>query len=80
MTNYVSPLLFMALLIPGGLLAARIGMTNLPAGIVLMVVWAIADAVVASAIRLAAEWERAVVFRLGKFLQVKGPPPDAANH
>jgi regulator of protease activity HflC (stomatin/prohibitin superfamily) len=73
MTNYVSPLLFIALLIPGGLIAARIAMTNLRAGIVLIVVWAIADVVAASAIRLAAEWERAVVFRLGKFLQVKGP-------
>jgi hypothetical protein len=29
MTNYVSPLLFIALLIPGGLIAARIAMTNL---------------------------------------------------
>ena len=38
-----------------------------------MVGWALADLFAASAIRLAAEWERAVVFRLGKFSAVKGP-------
>jgi hypothetical protein len=43
MTNYVSPLLFMALLIPGGLIAARIAMTNLRAGIVLIVTKAEGD-------------------------------------
>ena len=38
-----------------------------------MVVWVLVDLFVASAIRLAAEWERAVVFRLGKLSGVKGP-------
>ena len=38
-----------------------------------MVGWALADLFAASAIRLAAEWERAVVFRLGKLSGVKGP-------
>jgi regulator of protease activity HflC (stomatin/prohibitin superfamily) len=73
MTNYVSPLLFMLLLIPGALVAGRIAVTNPVAAIVLIAVWVIADLAIASAIRLAAEWERAVVFRFGKFLQVKGP-------
>ena len=31
------------------------------------------DAIVASAIKLAAQWQRAVVFRLGKFKEIKGP-------
>ena len=73
MTNYVSPLLFVLLLIPGALVAGRIAVTNPVAAIVLIAVWVIADLAIASAIRLAAEWERAVVFRFGKFLQVKGP-------
>jgi regulator of protease activity HflC (stomatin/prohibitin superfamily) len=73
MTNYVSPLLFILLLIPGALVAGRIAVTNPVAAIVLIAVWVIADLAIASAIRLAAEWERAVVFRFGKFLQVKGP-------
>jgi regulator of protease activity HflC (stomatin/prohibitin superfamily) len=73
MTNYVSPLLFILLLIPGALVAGRIAVTNPVAAIVVIAVWAIADLAIASAIRLAAEWERAVVFRFGKFLHVKGP-------
>ena len=73
MTNYVSPLIFIVLLIPGALIAAQLASTNPAAAIVLGVGWAVADLVIAAAIRLAAEWERAVVFRLGKFLTVKGP-------
>ena len=34
---------------------------------------ALADLILASAIRLAAQWQRAVVFRLGKFREMKGP-------
>ena len=73
MINYFSPLLFVVFLVAGGLVAARIGVTSPPAGIVFMVGWALADLFAASAIRLAAEWERAVVFRLGKLSGVKGP-------
>jgi regulator of protease activity HflC (stomatin/prohibitin superfamily) len=73
MTNYLSPLLFVVLLLPGALLAARIAATSPPAGLATIIVWGVIALVVASAIRLAAEWERAVVFRLGKFLRVKGP-------
>ena len=35
--------------------------------------WLFLDVVVSSAIRLAAQWEKAVVFRLGKFQAIKGP-------
>ena len=73
MTNYVSPLLFVVVFIPGALVAARIAPTNPSAAIVFIVSWFIVDITLASAVRLAAEWERAVVFRLGKFQHVKGP-------
>jgi regulator of protease activity HflC (stomatin/prohibitin superfamily) len=73
MINYISPLLFVALLVPGALVFVQIQATNPQAGVAFMVGWLVIDLVVASAVRLAAEWERAVVFRLGKFLQVKGP-------
>jgi hypothetical protein len=73
MTNYVSPLLFAVLLVLGAPIAARIAASNRPAALVFVVGWVLADLVVSSAIRFAAEWERAVVFRLGKFLQTKGP-------
>ena len=37
------------------------------------IVWLFADVVISSAICLAAQWERAVVFRLGKYQDTKGP-------
>jgi regulator of protease activity HflC (stomatin/prohibitin superfamily) len=73
MVNYVSPLLFVVLLAVGVPVAARVATGNRPAALIFIIVWVLGALVVASAIRLAAEWERAVVFRLGKFLRVKGP-------
>jgi regulator of protease activity HflC (stomatin/prohibitin superfamily) len=45
----------------------------LAGGIVIMVVFAIVWGVIVSGIRVAAQWEKGVVLRLGKFLRVKGP-------
>ena len=73
MTNYVAPLLFIVLVLPGALIAFRLGASNPPVGVAVIAAWVVVDLVVASAVRLAAEWERGVIFRLGKFLQVKGP-------
>ena len=73
MTNYVSPLLFVVLFVVGVAGAVQIGSASPPAGVVFMVVWVLGDLVLASAVRLAAEWERAVVFRVGKFQGIKGP-------
>jgi regulator of protease activity HflC (stomatin/prohibitin superfamily) len=73
MINYVSPLLFVALSIPGALVATRIAASNPPAGIAFIAAWGAAALMIAAAIRLAAEWERGVVFRLGKFRNVRGP-------
>jgi len=73
MINYVSPLLFAVLAAAGAFVFMREGGAASPVAIVLLVGWLLVDLVVSSAIRLAAEWERAVVFRLGKFLNVKGP-------
>lgn len=73
MSNYVSPLLFLALLAAGLAIAALIGPSNPVAAGGLLVAWILVDIFIASAIQLAAEWERAVVFRLQKFHAVKGP-------
>ena len=73
MINYVSPLVFGTLFVIGAFLAAAIAQTSVLAAVVLMAVWTLGDIILASAIRLAAEWERAVVFRVGKFSGVKGP-------
>jgi regulator of protease activity HflC (stomatin/prohibitin superfamily) len=73
MINYVSPLVFIVLLAAGAAVAGQLAFGSPPMAAAFMIGWVIVDLIVASAIRLAAEWERAVVFRLGKFLNVKGP-------
>ena len=72
MVNYVSAIVFVFLLGPG-LLVTRALSANPPRAVMALVAWVLLDVFVASAIRLAAEWERAVVFRLGKLSGVKGP-------
>ncbi|HTB22959.1 MAG TPA: slipin family protein [bacterium] len=73
MTNYLSMLIFFLLLLVGAALAAAVGQNNPVAGTLLGLGWLIADIIVANGVRLAAQWERAVVFRLGKYLETKGP-------
>ncbi len=72
MVNYVSAIVFVFLLGPG-LLVTRALSANPARAVMALVLWVLLDVLVASAIRLAAEWERAVVFRLGKLSSVKGP-------
>jgi regulator of protease activity HflC (stomatin/prohibitin superfamily) len=73
MVNYISGLVFVVLAIVGVAITALIGQTHVPTAVGFAIVWAFLDVVTASAIRLAAQWERAVVFRLGKFHCMKGP-------
>jgi len=72
MVNYVSAIVFVLLLVPG-LMVTYALRANPGRALVVLAFWLIADGLVAAAIRLAAEWERAVVFRLGKLSSVKGP-------
>jgi len=44
-----------------------------PLGVLAFVAWSIVVGIVVSGLRLAAQWERGVVLRLGKFRAVKGP-------
>jgi regulator of protease activity HflC (stomatin/prohibitin superfamily) len=73
MVNYISGLVFVALLIVGAVFSVVLGQANPAVGIVLGLAWIFLDVVVSSSIRLAAQWQKAVVFRLGKFHAVKGP-------
>ncbi len=73
MVNYISGLVFTVLLLVGFGVAVPIYNSNPVLGFILGVVWVLVDLVIASAIRLVAQWEKAVVFRLGKFSSVKGP-------
>jgi regulator of protease activity HflC (stomatin/prohibitin superfamily) len=72
MVNYVSTIVFVVLMAPGLYLAAALRASPVGA-VVFLAAWTLADALLASSIRLAAEWERAVVFRVGKLSGVKGP-------
>src|SRR5262249_4037792 len=69
----ISGLVFVVLLLLGLLIAGMIGQANVGWAFLFVLVWLFLDVVLASAIRLAAQWERGVVFRLGKFQSIKGP-------
>jgi regulator of protease activity HflC (stomatin/prohibitin superfamily) len=72
MVNYISTIVFVVLMVPGLYLAYALRAAPVQAAFFLAA-WILADVLFASSIRLAAEWERAVVFRLGKLSSVKGP-------
>ena len=67
MINYISTLGFVILLLVGGAVVAPLMTIHPVLAVVVGIVWLIADVVTSSATQLAAQWHRAVVFRLGKF-------------
>ncbi len=72
MVNYVSAIVFVLLMLPGvGLAFALRGRPEWLA--VELIAWTLLAFYVSCGVRLAAEWERGVVFRLGKLHTVKGP-------
>ncbi len=73
MINYISGLVFVVLLLVGGVSTVAIGQQSVPLAFLFMLGWLFVDVVISSSIRLAAQWEKAVVFRLGKFHTIKGP-------
>jgi regulator of protease activity HflC (stomatin/prohibitin superfamily) len=72
MVNYISGIVFVVLAVLGLAIAALLG-GNVPLAMGFGLLWLFLDVIVSSAIRLAAQWEKAVVFRLGKFQSLKGP-------
>ncbi len=73
MVNYISGLAFFVLFIVGATWRCRWRRAAPLLAALFMVIWVVGDLVVASSIKLAAQWEQAVVFRLGKFHAVRGP-------
>src|SRR6516225_316053 len=71
--NYISALFFFLLLLVGIVLAVAIGQVGPVYALIFGAAWLVFDFVLASSIRLALQWEKAVVFRLGKFHTTKGP-------
>jgi regulator of protease activity HflC (stomatin/prohibitin superfamily) len=73
MTNYISGLVAVVLLLIGGAVVYPMSTTNPAGAVVTGIVWFLGAVIVASTIRLAAQWEKALVFRLGKFHSTRGP-------
>jgi regulator of protease activity HflC (stomatin/prohibitin superfamily) len=73
MVNYISGLVFVVLLLIGGAIVAPLAPAHPVLALLLGIAWLLVDLILASAIQLAAQWQRAVVFRLGKFREIKGP-------
>ena len=71
--NYISGLVFLALLLVGAVVAGLTALVHPAIGLLVAFLWLVLDFIVASGVRLAAQWERGVVFRLGKYLTTKGP-------
>lgn len=73
MINYISGLIFVVLLVIGAALTLLIGLVSPIGSILFAVVWLVGDIVASSSIKLAAQWEQALVFRLGKYHSIRGP-------
>ncbi len=73
MVNTISGLIFIVLLLAGGLFILPGWERNPGGSLGVMMAWLVADWIIASAIHVAAQWEKGVVFRLGKFDSIKGP-------
>lgn len=73
MNNPIAGLVFFALLIVGFLIGAPIFMANQGLGAFLGMVWFFLSMVISSGIQMAAQWEKGVVFQVGKFNRISGP-------
>jgi regulator of protease activity HflC (stomatin/prohibitin superfamily) len=71
--NYISSLVFVALLIVGTLMGLLIAAESTPLAVAFAVLWLPLALIMASSIQLAAQWEKALVFRLGKYHAIRGP-------
>jgi regulator of protease activity HflC (stomatin/prohibitin superfamily) len=73
MVNYISGLVFALLFLVGAAITFVIGGGSPGLAVLFAIGWLLLDVIVSSSIRLAAQWQRAVVFRLGKYHDMKGP-------
>lgn len=73
MVNYISGMIFVALLAVGGIFILPMMSQDSGVAFAWLIPWVFFSWAVSSAVRLAAQWEKAVVFRLGKYSSIKGP-------
>ncbi len=73
MINYISGLAFILLMMVGGIFLYPLYQSSPETAVGAGLVWILISLIISSGLRLAAQWERGVVFRLGKFHKIKGP-------
>ena len=73
MVNYISILVFIIVGIVGAALTGAAAQVHPGVAVVFGFTWLVLDIIVSSGIKMAAQWEKAVVFRMGKFSSIKGP-------
>ena len=73
MNNPIAGLVFFALLIVGFLIGAPIFMANQGLGAFLGMVWFFLSMVISSGIQMAAQWEKGLVFLVGKYIRISWP-------
>jgi len=73
MVNYISILVFIVVGIVGAVLTGAAAQVHPGVAVVFGFTWLVLDIIVSSGIKMAAQWEKAVVFRMGKFSSIKGP-------
>ena len=71
--NYIAGLVFLGLIAIGVIVSGIAAMFNPIIGVAIGVVWFILSAIISSGVRLAAQWERGVILRLGRYQSTKGP-------
>jgi regulator of protease activity HflC (stomatin/prohibitin superfamily) len=73
MPSFVELAVFFLLLAVSVALAIVVGQTNAVAGVIIGIVGSIVSALVAASIKVANQWERGLVLRLGEFQGIRGP-------
>lgn len=73
MVNTISGLVAVIMLLIGGAVVLPLSAANPGMATVVGIVWFVGTVIISNAIQLAAQWEKAVVFRLGKFHKLEGP-------
>ena len=71
--NYIAGLVFLGLTLLGVLVAGLVALLNPIVAVCVGILWLILSAIISSGVRLAAQWERGVVLRLGRYQSTKGP-------
>ena len=73
MINYISGLVFVVLMLIGAAVGLLIELSSPLWAMVFAAIWLVGTIIAASSIKLAAQWEQGVVFRLGKYHSIRGP-------